>query len=346
MNTQYCYTIAATNSAGVSAQSAQACASTPTFQITGIAVQGGNVLVTWIAPQGSTNVVQAANGGTGGSYATNFLPISPPIIIPGSGLASMSTNYLDVGGATNSPLRYYRIAMGNMAGQVSTQAFDNAAQSAYSGVWTNGSNGGFGLGPWALAESSASINSNGFFIGSSVSNAAGALPGIDTSRVSWAMYANGGNTSVAYRVFTSAVPVGGTLKIDMRNGYINTGGIDGFALRNGNATGSAINYNAGARLQYYFLGGTNDYAVVDSSGAHDTGVGFTGTGQHLVFALGTSDAYTLTIIDNASGNTNATLSGTLGGTSGSSLNSISLFNINAGVNTPYNLYFNSLSIYP
>jgi hypothetical protein len=346
MNAQYCYAIAATNSVGVSAQSAQACASTPAFQITGIAVQGGNVLVRWIAPQGSTNVVQATNGGTGGSYMTNFLPVSPPIIIPGSGLASMSTNYLDVGGATNSPGRYYRVAMGNATGLVSTQAFDNAAQSAYSGGWTNSSNGGFGFGPWTLDGSSASINSNGFFIGSSVSNAAGASPGIDTSNVSWGMYANGGNTSVAYRVFTSSVPVGGTLKIDMRNGYINSGGIDGFALRNGNASGNTANYNAGARFQYYFLGGTNDYMVVDSGGARSTGVGFTGTGQHLIFVLGTTDTYSLTIIDNASGNTNATLTGTLAGTSGSGINSISLFNINAGANTPYNLYFNSLSIDP
>ncbi len=69
-------------------------------------------------------------------------------------------------------------------------------------------------------------------------------------------------------------------------------------------------------------------------------------GQHLVFVLGTNDAYTLTIIDNASGTTNATMSGTLTGTSGSSVDSISLFDINAGANTPYNLYFNSLSIYP
>jgi hypothetical protein len=65
-----------------------------------------------------------------------------------------------------------------------------------------------------------------------------------------------------------------------------------------------------------------------------------------VFALGTNDAYKLTVIDNASGNTNATLSGTLAGTSGSSIDSIAVFDINAGTNTPYNLYFNSLSISP
>jgi hypothetical protein len=346
MNTQYCYTIAATNSVGSSAQSAPACATTLAFQMTGIAIQGSNVLLTWVAPEGSTNVVQATDGGAGGSYAANFLPIGPPIIIPGSEPESVSTNYLDIGGATNSPSRYYRIALTNVTGLVTTQAFDNAAQPAYSGSWTNGSNGGFGLGAWTLATSIAGINSNGFFVGSSTNNAAGASPGIDTSGESWAMYANSGNTSVAYRAFASSVPVGGTLKIDMRNGYINTGGIDGFTLRHGNVTGSTTNYAAGARLQYYFVGGGSDYTVVDSGGARSTGVGFTGTGQHLVFALGTNDAYTLTIIDNASGTTNATMSGTLAGTSGSSVDSISLFDINAGANTPYNLYFNSLNVYP
>jgi hypothetical protein len=305
-------------------------------------VQGTNVVLTWVAPEGSTNIVQACNGAPNGSYSN----ISPTIIISGSGQASESTNYVDIGGAANSLSCFYRISLGAVAGSVTTQAFDNAAQSAYSGGWTNGSNGGFGFDPWTLATSSAGTSSNGFFVGVSTNNASGASPGIDTGGQSWGLYANSGNTSVAYRAFASSVPVGGTLKIDMRNGYIDTGGIDGFALRHGNVTGSTANYNAGARLQYYFVGGASDYTVVDASGTNVTTVSYTGTGQHLMFALGTNDAYTLTVIDNASGNTNATLSGTLGGTSGSSLDSISFYNINAGANNPYNLFFNSLSIYP
>jgi hypothetical protein len=351
-NTSYCYTIAASNSVGESAFSSSACATTPatppapSFQITSIALQGSNVSLSWVAPGGSTNVVQASAGATDGSYLDNFLAISSPIVLPGSASTSVSTNYLDIGGASISPSRYYRIALTNIAGSVSTQAFDNAAQSVYSGGWTNGSNGGFGLNPWTLVTSNGSLSNNGFFMGTSTSNAAGASPGIDTSGKSWGMYANSGNTSVAYRAFASSIPVGGTLKIDMRNGYINTGGIDGFALRHGNVTSTTTSYDAGARLQYYFVGGTNDYTVVDSSGAHTISVGFTGTGQHLFVALGTNDTYTLTVIDNASGNTNATVNGTLAGTAGSSVDSISLFDINAGSNSPYDLYFNALSIYP
>ena len=351
-NTTFCYAIAATNTIAGSAFSSSACATTPAtppapnFQITSIALQGSNVLLSWVAPGGSTNVVQASNGATDGSYLSNFLAISSPMIIPGDASASVSTNYLDAGGATNSPSRYYRIALTNVVMLVSTQAFDNAAQSAYTSSWTNGSNGGFGLNPWALVTSNGSINNNGFFVGTSTNSAAGASPGIDTNGKSWALYANSGNTSVAYRAFASSLPIGGTLKIDMRNGYINTGGIDGFALRHGNTTGSTTNYNAGARLQYYFVGGSNYYTVVDSTGTHTTSAGYTGTGQHLAVALGVSDTYTLTIIDNASGTTNATINGTLAGMAGTSLDGISLFNMNAGAGTPYNLYFNSLLIYP
>jgi hypothetical protein len=44
-----------------------------------------------------------------GSYTTNFIDLSPFIIIPGSGDAS--TNYFDIGGATNIPSRYYRVRL-------------------------------------------------------------------------------------------------------------------------------------------------------------------------------------------------------------------------------------------
>ncbi len=52
-------------------------------------------------------MVQAAAGLPDGSYSTNFLDASPLIIISGGGDAT--TNYLDSGGGTNIPSRYYRI---------------------------------------------------------------------------------------------------------------------------------------------------------------------------------------------------------------------------------------------
>jgi PKD repeat protein len=79
------------------------------LRITSITKQGIDVLVTWTTVGGETNIVQAATGLPDGSYATNFVDLSPSIVISGSGDAT--TNYLDGGGATNVPSRFYRVRL-------------------------------------------------------------------------------------------------------------------------------------------------------------------------------------------------------------------------------------------
>ena len=76
------------------------------FRIISTARQGNDFVVTWTTAGGRTNVVQAA---TGGNYTTNFADISGLIILPGIG--DVTTNYIDVGGATNTPSRYYRVRL-------------------------------------------------------------------------------------------------------------------------------------------------------------------------------------------------------------------------------------------
>ncbi len=226
-------------------------------------------------------------------------------------------------------------------------ASDNAADAAYNGGWNNGSNGGSGFSPWTLTASGVigSI-SNGYYAGSSTNNAFGSSPGIDTGGRSWALYAHGANFTAAYRGFSNSVPVGGTVKLDMDNGFIDAGNADGFVLRNGNANGSYTDYNTNARFEFLYIGGdsSNSYKVVDAAGLYNIGVGFTGTGLHLVFTLNSADTYTLLVIDNASGNTNATVNGTLGGTSGSTIDSIALYDRNAGTGAANDAFFNSLQI--
>ena len=53
-----------------------------------------------------SNVVQVT-GGNVGSFTNNFVDLTGPIIMSGSG--QIGTNYLDMGGATNSLSRFYRI---------------------------------------------------------------------------------------------------------------------------------------------------------------------------------------------------------------------------------------------
>ncbi len=80
-----------------------------TFQVREIAAQSNNIVVTWDLVQGVTNIVQATPEGWRGGFTNNFHDISPPFFVPGTG--TIRTNYLDIGGATNGPGRFYRIRL-------------------------------------------------------------------------------------------------------------------------------------------------------------------------------------------------------------------------------------------
>jgi fibronectin-binding autotransporter adhesin len=75
-----------------------------TFKVLSLGSTNGDVLVTWQAGGGRTNVVQSATDLTVG-----YTNVSPNIILPGSG--DVTTNYLDAGGATNGPSRFYKIRL-------------------------------------------------------------------------------------------------------------------------------------------------------------------------------------------------------------------------------------------
>jgi hypothetical protein len=66
-------------------------------------IQGSDVVISWQAGGGRTNVVQAAP-----SLLGVYFNISPNIVIPDAG--DVVTNYLDSGAATNSMSRFYRVA--------------------------------------------------------------------------------------------------------------------------------------------------------------------------------------------------------------------------------------------
>ena len=68
-----------------------------------------DVVVTWQTAGVRTNALQVTSGNANGSYNTNnFQDITTLVIsVPGDTV----TNCVDVGGATNSPSRYYRIRL-------------------------------------------------------------------------------------------------------------------------------------------------------------------------------------------------------------------------------------------
>ena len=75
------------------------------FRIISVARQGNDVVITWSAAGAHTNALQVTAGG----YTTNFTDIGGSIILQGSG--DVITNYVDGGGATNVPSRFYRIRL-------------------------------------------------------------------------------------------------------------------------------------------------------------------------------------------------------------------------------------------
>jgi hypothetical protein len=79
------------------------------FHIVSTTQEGNNIRVKWTTVGGHTNRVYVSTGVAGGGYTNSFGNLSPFIIIPGTGAST--TNYLDVGGATNVPARYYRIGL-------------------------------------------------------------------------------------------------------------------------------------------------------------------------------------------------------------------------------------------
>jgi PKD repeat protein len=84
--------------------------SASTFSIIGVTQEDNDLRVTWTTAGGRTNAVQATAGDALGNYTTtNFIDISGLMIITGSGDAT--TNVVDVGGATNSPSRFYRVRL-------------------------------------------------------------------------------------------------------------------------------------------------------------------------------------------------------------------------------------------
>jgi hypothetical protein len=74
----------------------------PRLAINSIASSGNNIVLNWTT-DGLTNIVQVTTNTTGAYNPSNFVNLASLAI------TTTTTNYVDVGGATNKPTRYYRI---------------------------------------------------------------------------------------------------------------------------------------------------------------------------------------------------------------------------------------------
>jgi hypothetical protein len=76
------------------------------LRITAIALEADDVRVTWTMGDGKTNALQATAGDSGGGFTNDFADLFTVTNTVGP-----ATNYLDIGGATNFPSRFYRIRL-------------------------------------------------------------------------------------------------------------------------------------------------------------------------------------------------------------------------------------------
>jgi hypothetical protein len=72
------------------------------LRITDVALAGKDVHLSWIAPAGTTNVVQASAIVSG-----LFKDISANISSAGAG--QLTNSFIELGGTTNQPARFYRV---------------------------------------------------------------------------------------------------------------------------------------------------------------------------------------------------------------------------------------------
>jgi hypothetical protein len=80
------------------------------FRITSIINTNTDILITWTTVAGHGYVVQTNALPVSGSFTNNFADLSPVISVSGS-KGESTTNYLQVGGATNGPSMFYRIRL-------------------------------------------------------------------------------------------------------------------------------------------------------------------------------------------------------------------------------------------
>jgi hypothetical protein len=178
-------------------------------------------------------------------------------------------------------------------------AYDDASDSVYSGGWTNGSNGGYGFGPWSLTTFGSAA---GHFIGSSTNNGNSLDDGnmngtandndIDTGSAlpaAWGMFADnvGFNHAVATRPFIGGpLNYGQTFSINFDNGYVD---------ESGTVILSLLDSFSNTVFSVFYNGVLPDYRYNDSAGTSSSGMLYGDEGLTLEVTMTGVTNYTATL---------------------------------------------------
>jgi hypothetical protein len=311
-DTEYSYTVVASNAAGDGPASAPATGRTLAF----IDSNPAALIVT--APAGPTgvasNVTTFTFTGQAGAWLTNGINWTNLLTGQAGSFARLRDWSLNVplGAGTNNLVFSAAYAISGEQ----TNASDSPVNASYAGGWTNGSTGGTGFGPWTLS----STGSGGHFLADNPTNLSTGLS------KGFGLWANSGGLSTARRDLGTNLPVGGRFRLRFDNNWIDTGGAVGFALADAGGTN---------RFAFFFTGGQANYRVSDAQTNRDTGIAYSSTGLDIAFELTASNAYSLTVGTNS-------LTGTLA--PGGSLARLLVTNNSAGPNTERNLYLGAMSL--
>lgn len=152
------------------------------------------------------------------------------------------------------------------AGALATiTAWDSAADPVYSGGWSSGQNGGYGLVPWSLYPTAGTA-----FVGDSNANGAGGGPGINSAGRAWGINApfDWSAYPYFYRGISGPVGLGDTISWDVDLGAVGTSGVHQFGV---------------GHVFMGLDGGASSLWFQDDSGRVGTSIGATDGGLHIEY---------------------------------------------------------------
>ena len=210
-------------------------------------------------------------------------------------------------------------------------ALASGAFAQWSDISVNAGANGFTN--WTEANTSTNGDQNGRFLGAT------GIAAMDTSGVSWGLYANSSQTAANIYTFPSTLPVGGYVEINISLGNIDGGGTVGFGLQNSSAA---------KRFEAYYIGeNASDTFKLNSAGGQQNVAGPTtsfasssyanGNFQTVRFTLCATNTYTLYFDGVDVSNAGLTITA-------SDISQIRIFNFAAGGGN--NKFFNNVSAVP
>lgn len=225
---------------------------------------------------------------------------------------------------------------------------DTASASAYGSEWKDGTGAVDGWEGWILRSNGHPEKKSyaGFYLAKQEEKSGSSV--VATEGKSWAVFADGEGfqEAAAFRGFGKPLEPNQTFSVDLvtplpKSNSGTTGSI-GLTLRNGKKSDSSGDYNAGARFELTALEGQANYQLFDGSQPSDSGLAVSPAGLRAEFTLKTTDTYDVKLYPLSGGTPVELKDRKLGGSAGTPLESVAIFNRDS----EQNAFFNRLRLNP